>query len=239
MKRFAFMAAAGLVLACAGLAAGQTVDDVLKNMSAKAETIKDLNVSAAVTKYDSTFEKKTQMRLELWYKKGDEKTRVDTFKKMPNGTEVQTQLVIIGKDFVLRATPEDKKAELRKIPADEMKAARENRNDPMTFFTRKPEDVKKDFDVALVATTRPNCVKLVLKPKNPKTIEYKAVELTIDKATWLPCVVRTMTGGEEDDWAQYEFTKVLLNTYFPDVVFMTPPGYDVKEVAKDAPDSKK
>ncbi len=238
MRQLAFMAAAGMVLVWAGCAQGQTVDDVLKNMSAKAETIKDLNVSANVTKYDSTFEKKTQMRLELWYKNSG-MTRVDTFKKMPNGTEVQTQLVVIGTNYVLRATPEDKKAEKRMIPADEMKAARENRNDPMTFFTRKPEDVKKDFDVQLAPTTKPNCVKLVLKPKNPKTMEYKAVELTIDKATWLPCIVRTMSGGEDDDWAQYEFTKVLLNTYFPDVIFADPPGYQVSIVAKDAPDSGK
>ncbi len=126
----------------------------------------------------------------------------------------------------------------RRIPAEEMKRARESRNDPMTFFQRKPEDLKKDFDVTLAASTRPACVKLILKPKPGKTFEYKGVELDVNRVTWLPDAVRTMSGGEQDDWALYEFTKVLINTSFPDVVFANPPGYVVQEVAKDAPEKK-
>ncbi len=237
MKRFAWVAlAAGVILAWAGVGFGQTVDDVLKNMAAKAETIKDLNVSANVTKYDSVFEEKKTQRLELWYKSPD-LTRVDTFSKK-GPTEVQTQLVIIGKDYILRANPDTHKAELRRIPAEDMKRARESRDDPMTFFQRKPEDLKKDFDVTLVASTRPACVKLILKPKAGKTFEYKCVELDVNRVTWLPDAVRTMSGGEQDDWALYEFTKVLINTSFPDVVFANPPGYVVQEVAKDAPEKK-
>ena len=237
MKRMACVILVGaLTLAGASVVLGQTVDDVLKNMAAKAETIKDINVSAIVTKYDSVFEEKSTLRLELWYKSPD-LTRVDTFKKQ-GAVEVQTQLVVIGKDYILRAWPDTHKAELRRIPADEMKRARESRNDPMTFFSRKPEDLKKDFDVTMLPSTKPNTVKLVLKPKNDKVMEYKAVELTIDKTSWLPTAVRTMSGGEQDDWALYEFTKVLINTSFPDVIFANPPGYVVQEVAKDAPEKK-
>ncbi len=237
MKRFACVAiAAAAVLAWTGVGFGQTVDDVLKNMAAKAETIKDLNVSANVTKYDSVFEEKKMQRLELWYKSPD-LTRVDTFKKA-GAAEVQTQLVIIGKDYILRAWPENKKAELRRIPAEEMKRARESRNDPMTFFQRKPEDLKKDFDVTLAASTRPACVKLVLKPKNEKNFEYKSVELDVNRVSWLPDAVRTVPVTDPEDWALYEFTKVLINTSFPDVVFANPPGYVVQEVAKDAPEKK-
>lgn len=233
MRRFACVALFAAALGWAATASAQTVDEVLKNMAAKAETIKDLNVSAKVIKYDSVFEKKDELRLELWYKK-PELTRVDTFKKQPTGAETQTQLVIIGKDYVLRCKPETHTGEITRIDAAKMKEARENRNDPMTFFERKPEELKKDFDVQMLPSTKPNTVKLVLKPKKADAMEFKAVELVIDKTTWLPTSVRTMEGGEDDNWALYEFTKVLINTSFPDVVFANPPGY----VITDAPVKK-
>ena len=238
MKRAlnACVVAAGVAcgLAFASAAFGQTVDEVLTKMSAKAETIKDLQVTAKVTKFDSVFEEKSIMRLELFYKKPD-LTRVDTFKTL-GGREIQTQLVIIGKDFVLRAWPDTHKGELRRMPADEMKRRREGRDDPMTFFSRKPEDLKRDFDVALVPPPVPTAVKLTLKPKAAnKAVEYKTIELVVDKTSWLPSAVRAMSGGEKDDWSMYEFTKVLINTSFSDAMFAIPGGFQITEVDKDAP----
>jgi outer membrane lipoprotein-sorting protein len=221
-------------LALSPVAFGQTVDEVLTKMAAKAETIKDVQVSAKVTKFDSVFEEKSIMRLELFYKKPD-LTRVDTFKTV-GGREIQTQLVIIGKDFVLRAWPETHKGEIRRMPADEMKRRREGRDDPLTFFSRKPDDLKKDFDVALIPPPSAATAKLTLKPKpGNKGVEYKCIELVVDKTTWLPTAVRAMSGGEKDDWSLYEFTKVLSNTSFSDAVFAIPGGFQINEVDKDAP----
>ena len=177
------------------------------------------------------------MRLELFYKKPD-LTRVDTFSKA-GGREVQTQQVIIGKDFVLRVWPDTHKGEMRRMPAEEMKRRREGRDDPLTFFSRKPDDLKKDFEVALLPPPRPGTVKLTLKPKPGKTLEYKCIELVVDTAIWLPTAVRAMSGGEKDDWALYEFTKVLINTSFPDAVFAIPGGVQIQEVDKDAPSKEK
>jgi len=233
-----FVACVAVLAGWASSGFGQTMDEALKNMAAKAETIKDLQVGAKVTKFDSVFEDKTEMRLEVWYRKPD-LTRVDSFKKA-GGKEVQTQLIIIGKDFVLRAWPETRKAEIRRMPADEMKARRESRNDPLTFFSRKPEDLKRDFDVALVTSVKPNTVKMTLKPKSTTSgIDYKCIELVVDKVTWLPTAVRVMAGGDKDDWSLYEFTKVLLNTSIPDAVFAIPGGYQMQEVDKDAPVKEK
>jgi outer membrane lipoprotein-sorting protein len=233
-----FVAGVAVLVGWASSGFGQTVDEVLQKMAAKAETIKDLQVGAKVTKFDSVFEEKTEMRLEVWYRKPD-LTRVDSFKKA-GGKEVQTQLIIIGKDFVLRAWPETRKAEIRRMPADEMKARRESRNDPLTFFSRKPDDLKKDFDVTLLPAPSPVAVKMALRPRNDKAgVEYKCLELVVDKVTWLPTAVRVMAGGDKDDWSLYEFTRVLLNTSFPDAVFAIPGGYQVQEVDKDAPVKEK
>jgi outer membrane lipoprotein-sorting protein len=248
-----------IVVACvAALAAGAlvpvraaadpkefTVDEVLDQMNKKSVSITDLRATAQVTKFDSVFEENYQSRLELAYKKHD-LTRVDTYKKR-DGKEVHSQELILGKDFVLRVWPENRHGELRHMAPEEMKRMRENRNDPITFFSRTPEDLKKDFDVKLLPSAKPGTVKLALAPRNepapvdnktplaPKNFDYKSVELVVDTATWMPTTVKTMTGGETDDWSLYEFDKVVVNGGIDDATFTAPKDITVEEVDKNAP----
>jgi outer membrane lipoprotein-sorting protein len=240
-----------LVACLAGLAAGVfvaghasaadgkefTVDEVLDQMNRKSASIKDLRATSQVTKFDSVFEEKHQLRLELFYKKPD-LTRVDTYKKR-EGKEVHTQQLILGKDFVLRVWPENRHGELRRMDPAEMRRQREDRNDPLSFFSRTPEDLKKDFDVKLVAPQKPGLVKLAIAPRNDQVrFDYKSVELVVDANTWMPATVKAMTGGEGDDWSLYEFEKVTVNGGLEDSVFEPPKGITIEEVDKNAPVKK-
>jgi outer membrane lipoprotein-sorting protein len=211
-----------------------TVDEVLDQMNKKSASITDLRAIAQVTKFDSVFEEKHQLRLELAYKKPD-LTRVDTYKKR-DGKEVHSQELILGKDFVLRVWPENRHGELRRMAPEEMKRQREDRNDPLSFFSRTPEDLKKDFDVKLLPPGKPGTVKLTLAPRNEKVrFDYKSVELVVDTATWMPTTVKAMTGGEADDWSVYEFDKVAVNASIDDSVFAPPKDITIEEVDKNAP----
>ena len=229
--------AAGVLVPARGAAADPkelTVDEVLDQMNKKSTSITDLRATAQVTKYDSVFEEKHQLRLEFFYKKPD-LTRVDTYKKR-DGKEVHSLEFILGKDFVLRVWPENRHGELRHVDPEEMKRLRENRNDPLSFFSRTPEDLKKDFDVKLVPPGKPGTVKLTLAPGNDQVrFDYKSVELVVDTATWMPATIKAMTGGEADDWSLYEFDKVAVNASLDDSVFAPPKDITVEVVDKDAP----
>jgi len=211
-----------------------TVDEVLDQMNKKSASVTDLRAIAQVTKFDSTFEEKHQLRMELAYKKPD-LTRVDTYKKR-DGKEVHSQELIMGKDFLLRVWPENRHGELRRMTPEEMKREREDPNDPLSFFSRPPEDLKKDFDVKLVPAAKPGTVKLTLAPRNEQVkFDYKSVELVVDTATWMPATVKAMTGGEEDDWALYEFDKVVVNGGIDASVFAAPKDITIEEVDENAP----
>jgi len=229
------------VLACTRASAADgkefSVDEVLDQMSRKSASIKDLRATAQVTKFDSVFEEKHQLRLELFYKKPD-LTRVDTYRKR-EGKEVHTQQLILGKDFVLRVWPENRHGELRRMDPEEMKRQREDRNDPLTFFSRTPEDLKKDFDIKLVGPETPGLVKLAIAPKNEQVhFDYKSVELVVDTNTWMPTTIKAMTDGEEDDWSLYVFEKVVVNGGIEESVFEPPKNITIEEVDKDAPVKK-
>ena len=232
-----------LFAACAvALAAGSavsapdkplTVDDVLARMNEKTSSIKDLRASARVTKYDSIMEEKHHIRMELFYRK-PYLSRVDTYRTR-NGREMQTEQLIVGKDYVvrvqLRPDPKDSHGERRKMDAGEMKRRREDRNDPLTFFSRKPDDLKKDFNVKLLAPANAGKVRLRITRRNEKVqFDYETVELLVDTGIWMPTTIRAMEGTEEDDWSLYEFTRVKVNPGLKDSDFEPVKGVKIEEV---------
>ena len=230
------LSAACTLLAAVSLAWADdlTVDQALEQMSRKAASITDLGASAKVTKYDSVFEEKHELRMDLFYRKPD-LSRVDTYRRR-DGKEVHTQQVIIGKDFVLRVWPENKHGELRRMDPEELKRRREDRNDPLAFFSRKPDDLKKEFDVKMPVPAKDDRVKLVLTPRSKEVkFDYETVELTVDTKTWMPVVIKAMSGGEEDDWSCYEFDKVKVNEGLKDSVFEPPAGIVIEEVKEPEP----
>jgi outer membrane lipoprotein-sorting protein len=240
LRAFAWAAAAAavtLAAAAASFAEDLTVDGILAEMSKKAETIKDLKASCKVTKYDSVFEEKRESRLDLFYRKPD-LARVDSYRKR-DGKEVLSKQVIIGKDFVLRIWPENRTAERRKMSEEEMKRRREDRNDPLTFFSRPPEDIKKDFNVEMLGQPKDGKVELRITPRAGNVrFDYKSIGMTVDTKTWLPVSIKAMTGGDEEDWSLYEFRDIAVNPGLKDSVFEAPAGIKVEEVTEMKEDGK-
>jgi len=219
-----------------------TVDDVLKRMNEETSAIKDLRAAARVTRYDSITEEKHQLRMEFFCRR-PYLTRVDTYRTR-QGREMQTEQVIIGEDYVvrvqLRPDPKDNHGERRWMDAEEVKRRREDRNDPFTFFSRQPDDLKKDFDVKLLAPAKAGEVKLHLTRRNEKVqFDYEAVELLVDTQTWLPKTIRTMEGTDEDDWSLYEFSKVRVNGGLEDSDFEPVKGVKIEEVDQRSSAAKK
>lgn len=227
---FAACLAALAVLAFPGAARAElTVDEALERMNRQASTINDVRATAKVTKYDSIFEEKHRLRMELYYRKPD-LSRVDTFRKR-QGREVHTHQVIIGQDFLLRVWPENRHGELRRLDPEELKRRREDRNDPLTFFSRKPDDLKKDFNITMLESSTPGRVNLSLSPRSKEVpFDYETVELVVDTTTWMPAAIKAMSGTEEDDWSLYEFEKVRVNAGLKDSDFEPPADIRIEEV---------
>ena len=209
-----------------------TVDEVLEKMSEKAGTIRDIQATAKVTKFDSLMEERRELRLELAYKK-PHLAKVDTHKKI-DGKERHTQQVIIGEDFITRVWPDQKHGERRHYSKEQMTRRRQDRNDPLTFFTRKPEELKKDFRVEKLGDFEKDRVVLGITPKDDSVpFDYTCIELTVDTTTWLPAKIKAMAGGKDDDWSMYEFRKVRVNRDLKDSVFKPARGVKVVDVKKD------
>jgi outer membrane lipoprotein-sorting protein len=226
------LAAVAVMLAAASSVSADPpdADEVLEKMHAQGETTRDLRVTFAVTKYDSIFEEKSHLRIEFWHKK-PHLTKIDTFKKNKLGVSEHTQQVIIGEDFITRVWPKTRHGEKRKVDPKQMERWRQESNDPMTFFERTPEALKKDFDVTVTARPKPHLVTLTIRPKRPDVpFEYAAIELTVNTLTWQPESIRSIAKGEDPDWTLYEAKLFLRNIGLVDANFLPLPGVDVKEV---------
>ncbi len=228
------VAACAMTLAAGELAAAPeplTVDDVLGEMSKKTSSVKDFRATIRKTRYDSVFEETSRVRLELFYKKPDLE-RLDTHKTV-KGKEVHTTQVIIGKDFILRVWPQNRHGERRRVDPKEMKRRREDWNDPLTFFSRKPDDLKEDFNVELRRSQKAGTVKLLFTPKTKKVkFDYASIELVGDTRTWMPTSIKA-TSKDGEDWSLYEFKKVKVNSGLKDSDFQPPAGITIEEVREE------
>ena len=220
--------AAGLASAAAAAPEPLALDDVLTRMSEKAGSVKDLRATIQKTSWDSFFEEKHLVRLELFYIKPDLE-RLDTWRKI-RGKEVHTQQVIVGKDFTLKVWPDQKTGRRERVDPEEMKRRREDRNDPLTFFRRKPDDLKKDFNLDLRKSPKPGTVGLVIVPKSKEVrFDYRSVELVVDTKTWMPTSVKA-TSKDKEDWSLYEMKTVKVNAGLEASDFQPPPGIRIEEV---------
>jgi len=235
-----FAVAACLAAATGSAARAQdaAVDEVLDKMGEKLATIKDLHVTFKVTKFDAVFEEKSFLRIEFWHRKPHD-TKVDTYRKR-RGVERHTQQVIIGEDHVTRVWPKTRHGERRKVDPKEMDRLRKDRNDPLTFLSRKPDDLKKDFNVKLLTPSKPGTSKLRITPKRKDVpFDYAAVELTVDRRTWLPSSIKSIAKGEEPDWSLYEVQRFRINSGLTDAHFKPLPGVTIEEVKEKKQDEKK
>jgi len=217
------------------------VDEVLTKMSAKLATVKDLRATFAVTKYDALEEDTDHLRVEFWHKK-PHLTKVDVYKKV-KGVEQHTQQVILGKDTITRVWPRTRTGEKRKVDPKEMERRRKDRNDPLTFLSRNPDDLKKDFNVRMLKAPNATVSKIEITPKRKDVpFDYKAVELTVSRATWLPVAIRSVakpiTADDEPDWSLYEVKLLLTNIGLVKAHFLPLAGIEIKEV-KAGEDAKK
>ncbi|HUV39351.1 MAG TPA: hypothetical protein VMY39_07035 [Planctomycetota bacterium] len=220
--------------AAAARAQDRTVDEVLDKMGDKLATIRDLHVTFKVTKFDAVFEEKSFLRIEFFHRKPD-LTKIDTYRKTKTGEE-HTQQVIIGPDYVVRVWPKTKHAERRRVDPEEMKRQQEDRNDPLTFLSRKPDDLKKDFDVKMIAPAKPGHSTLRITPKRKDVpFDYDSVELSVDRTTWLPSAVKAIAKGDPPDWSLYEVQRFRINAGLTDADFKPLPGIKIEEVKDDKP----
>ena len=221
----------------AGAPAPLTVDDVLREMNAKASLVKDLRATVRKTSYDSVFEEEHLVRLELYYKKPDWE-RLDSYKKVRD-RDVWTKQMIVGPDFILEVWPDNRHGERERVDPKEMKRRREDRNDPLTFFTRKPDDLKKDFNVELRGPRKAGNVRLVIAPRSKDVpFGYKSLELVVDTKTWMPTSIKAASKDDED-WSLYEFKSVKVNSGLKASDFKPPPGVTVEERAPEPPGARK
>ena len=225
-------ALAALVVAAAAQEAGDlTVDNVLKQMSAKVSTVQDLRVSAKVTRYDAVSVDLLKLRMEFYYK-DPHSYRADTYRRRKkNGPEVHTSQLIVGKDYILRVWPENRNGKRESVAPEEMKRRRNDRSNPLPFLSQKPDEMKKDFDVKFAGPVKNDRAKLIILPKKGiKGFRYQRVELVVNTKTWLPASIRTMVGtDDEDDWSLYEFTKFKVNAGVKDSDLQPPPGTKITE----------
>ena len=121
------------------------LDEIIERMNATAESIKDVEATATLTKYDSVFEETYVSKRKLYFAR-PHLARVDTFEKR-KGREVLTRQFILGEDFVLQVWPETRHGELRRLSAEQIKEMCDDSNDPISFFGRKPDEIRKDFNI--------------------------------------------------------------------------------------------
>ena len=137
--------------------------------------------------------------------------------------------MIVGPDFILQIWPDNRHGVRERVDPKEMKRRREDRNDPLTFFTRKPDDLKKDFNVELRDPKKAGTVKLVIAPRSKKVpFDYRSVELVVDTKTWMPTSIKA-TSKDEEDWSLYEFQSVKVNSGLKASDFEPPAGITIEE----------
>jgi len=208
------------------------LSDIIERMNATAESIRDLQTTAKLTRYDSVFEETYVSKRKLYFAR-PHLARVDTFEKR-KGREALTRQFILGKDFVLQVWPETRHGELRRLSAEQIKEMCDDSNDPISFFGRKPDEIRKDFDIEKIVPPTGNSgryVTLSVKPaRDDVRFDYKKVLMVIDTKTWLPRSIKAYVGGDEDDWSLYEFNKVKANAGLKPSTFQPPKGIKIEEV---------
>ena len=214
------------------------LDEIIERMNATAESIRDVEATAKVTRFDSVFEDTYPSKRKLYFAR-PHLTRVDTFEKR-KGREVLTGQFILGEDFVLLVWPETRHGELRRLSAEQIKEMCDNSNDPISFFGRNLSEIRKDFQIEQISPpedTRDKRVAIRIKPARADVrFDYEKVEMVIDTKTWLPRSIKAFEGGDknvegdEGDWILYEFTRIKLNRGLKPGTFQPPKGIKIEEV---------
>ena len=213
------------------------LDEVVKHMNATSESIKDVQATAKVTRYDSVFEETRTSARKLFFQR-PHLARVDTFETR-RGKEVLTQQFILGKDFTLQVWPETRHGEKRLLSPEEIDSLSRDRNDPISFFARNIDDIRKDFNLELAASpagTPTDSVVLVITPANKEVqFDYAKVVMVIDAKTWLPRSIKSFVGADTDDWTLYEFTDIKVNPGLKPSTFEAPAGIDIETIQQTKP----
>ena len=215
------------------------LDEIIEHMNATAESIKDLQATAKRTRYDSVFEKTYLSKRKLYFAQ-PHLLRVDTFEKR-KGREVLIGQFIVGEDFVLLVWPETRHGELRRLSPEKIEQMKNDSNDPISFFGRKPDEIRKDFNIERIVPPTGNSgryVTLSVKPARADVrFDYEKVEMVIDTKTWLPRSIKAFVGGDKDvegdegDWILYEFTRIKLNRGLKPGTFRDdPPRIRIEEI---------
>ena len=235
MKTICGFVTGALLLGVGSLACGYDLEEVVQHMNASAASIKDVAASAKVTRYDSVFEE-THVSTRRLYFQRPHLARVDTFEER-KGRQVLTQQFILGKDFALQVWPETHHGELHKLTSEQIERMSTDRNDPISFFGRNIDEIRKDFRLEQVPVPKgapANSTALVITPANKEVkFDYAKVEMVIDTGTWLPRSIKSYVGGDKEDWTLYEFTDIKLNPGLKEDTFSDKiPGIKI-EVVED------
>jgi outer membrane lipoprotein-sorting protein len=237
MRTLARLAAAAIFLALAPRACAFTLEEIVHHMNATSESIKDVEATAKVTKFDSVFETTTVTGRKLFFQR-PHLARVDTYETR-KGKEVLAQQFILGKDFALQVWLETKHGELRKLSAEDIARMDRDRNDPISLFGKNIDEIRKDFNIELAAPPKDAPVDsalLVIKPVNKEVkFDYAKIEMLIDTKTWLPRSIKSFVGTDKDDWTLYQFTAIKLNPGLRADTFEPPAGIRIEVVEKDKP----
>jgi len=225
----------GLLLGLCSWAQAFDLEEIVEHMNTTAESIKDVEAAATLTKFDSIFEETQTSKRKLYFAR-PHLARVDTYEKR-KGRDVLTRQIILGKDFVLNVWPETRHGELRRLSPDQIERMKNDRNDPISFFGKKLSEIRKDFHVEQInppAETSGKCVVLVITPaRDDVAFDYKKVEMVIDSKTWLPRSIKSFVGGDDDDWSLHEFTRIKLNKGLKAGTFRSNPvGIKVEVIEK-------
>jgi len=239
MRKLFLLLPIALVLALVSQARALELEEIVKHINATAASIKDVQASVKVTEFDSIMEK-TNVSARTLYFALPHLTRVDSFKTR-NGKDVLTEQLIIGKDFILRVWPQTRHGELTKLTPEDIEKMTKDRNDPISFFGKNIDDIRKDFQLQQIdppAGTPANSVVLVITPANKDVkFEYSSVEMIIDARTWLPRSIKSFVKGDIPplDWTLYEFTALKLNSGLKPGTFEPPADIPIKTVDRTKP----
>ncbi len=215
MKTSFCLISALCVLVLASPSRGLTLEEIVGHMNETSAALKDIQAAAKVTKYDADFDEAFLSSRKLYFQR-PHLYRIDTFRQQ-KGKDVLTEQFIVGKDFILRTWPPTHHGELRRLSPDEIERMANDRNDPISFFGRSLEDIRKDFSIEQVAPpkdTPADSAVLAIRPTNPEMqFEYSRVEMVIDTKTWLPRTIKSFVKGKDEnlDWVLYEFSDVKVN----------------------------
>ena len=224
-----------LLLALAPPARAYDLEEIVKHMNATAESIKDVQAAAKVTRFDSVFEETHVSARTLFFAR-PHLARVDTFETR-KGKLALTQQFILGKDFTLQVWPETRHGEKRMLSPEAIDRMTRDRNDPISFFARNIDDIRKDFKLEQVDPPKgapAGSVALVIAPANKDVkFDYARAEMVIDTATWLPRSIKSFVGGDKDDWTLYEFTDIKLNPGLKPDTFEPPAGIKIDVIEED------